>query len=689
MQGLSYFTAPRSIAIVGASESPDKIGGRPLSFLLRAGFPGQLLPVNPRAGTVQGLPALASVDLLPAGVELAIVALPGPLVAQAMDQLAEKGVRAAIVFSSDLAAGETSAIVSRAKARGLRTLGPNTLGLFSTGSGCFATFATALDGSWPRSGPIAVVSQSGAFGSYLYALIDNAGGGISHMITTGNGADLDLPEIIDALASDGETTVVVIAFEGVRDGRALVDAIARLRAAGKPVVAMKSGRSAAGKKAAATHTGALAGDDAVLDAALHAAGALPARTMQEAAHLAAALARGLRMAGPRLGVVTTSGGVGVLASDYAEEAGLVLPELPDGTRVAIRSFLPMAGLDNPVDSSTGILSDFGLFGRLVEAVQTSGRYDGLLLYLAHIGRNPKHWAGVEPAIRQARARRPDMPLVVSMLAPEGPRRSLSDMAVPVFEDPADAVRLIGLLAALPQPDPPADVRQPASPLPAGPLSEAAAMSWLEAEGLPTPRRALAATPEEAQSMAPGIGATLAVKVVSADIAHKSEAGGVRLGVAADRAGAAFAEVTEAASRSMPQARLDGVMLAEMVAPGPEIIVGTLQDPAFGAVVMVGLGGVAAEALRDAAFALAPIGREAALALIARLRGRELLSGFRGGPVADLPALADIVSRVSHLAAWGRPAGLQIEINPVRIAPDGRPVCLDALVVTDNTKGTTP
>lgn len=686
---LRPFTAPRGIAVIGASDTPDKIGGRPLAFLLRAGYAGPVRPVNPRGGTVQGLPALTRIEELPGDCDLAVLAVPGASVAPSVAALGARGVRAAVVFASDLDAPAQAALLAAARAAGVRLLGPNTLGLFSTGSGCFATFSTALDGVWPRSGPVSVVSQSGAFGSYLYALIDAAGAGIRHLITTGNGLDLDLPEVLEGLVADAETSVVLLAFEGLRDGRRLMAAIRALRAAGKPVVAMKSGRSEAGQRAAATHTGALAGEDAILDTALAAAGAVRARTMREGAELAAALAQGLRMPGPRLGVVTTSGGVGVLAADYAEEAGLTLPPLPAEAAATITAALPMAGIGNPVDSSTGILADFARFGTLVQAVQDSGAYDGLLLYLAHIGRNPAHWQGVLPAIAAARARRPDMPLVLSMLAPEGPRRVMTEHGVPVFEDPADAVRLMGLLSRIAPPEGAPAPPGALPPLPTRTLNEAEAMEWLAAAGLPVPWTRLARDGAEAGRLAAQGPGRLAVKIASPDILHKSDVGGVRLDVTpAEVAGVADALLREVAARA-PGARIDGVTLAEMVPEGPDLILGTLADPAFGPVVMLGTGGLAAEALRDVAFAPAPLTEAAALHLADGLRAARLLDGFRGGPVADRAALAQAVARVAALAAAGESRGLTIEINPLRIRPDGSPVCLDAVVTVAASTGERP
>ena len=686
---LRAFTAPRGIAVVGASDNPDEIGGRPLAFLLRAGFDGPLRPISPRGGTIQGLPALARIEDLPGDCELAVLAVTGAAVAPAIASLGRRAVRAAVVFASDLDSKAQAVLKATAKAAGVRLLGPNTLGLFSTGSGCFATFSTALDGVWPRSGPVSVICQSGAFGSYLYGLIDAAGAGIQHLIATGDGIDLDLPEVLEALVRDDETSTVVLAFEGVRDGRRLMAAIRALRAAGKPVVAVKGGRSGARQRAAATHAGARAGDDPVLDAALSAAGAVRARTMREGAELAAALAQGLRMAGPRVGIVTTSAGVGMLMSDYAEEAGLTLPPLPPlppTAAAAIRDALPAAGTNNPVDGSTAIFSDFGRFATLVEAVQESRAFDGLLIYLAHVGRSPTHWQGVLPAIMAARARRPDMPIVLSMLMPAGPHRVMAEHGVPVFEEPADAVRLMGLLAGMEDPGPEAALADDLPPLPVRTLNEAEAMAWLAEVGLPVPWSRLAGDAEAAGRIAAAASGLLTVTIASPDIPHKSDAGGVRLAVPPSGVARAAADMLAEVSARAPGARIDGVTLAEMMPEGPDLILGTLADPDFGPVVMLGLGGVAAESLRDVAFATAPLTEAAATALPDRLRGKALLAGFRGGPTADRAALARVLSRVAALAAAGAARGLAIEINPLRIRPDGSPVCLGAMVTVGTTQG---
>jgi acyl-CoA synthetase (NDP forming) len=291
---------------------------------------------------------------------------------------------------------------------------------------------------------------------------------------------------------------------------------------------------------------------------------------------------------------------------------------------------------------------------------------------------------VLPAIMAARARRPGMPIVLSMLMPAGPHRVMAEHGVPVFEEPADAVRLMGLLAGMEDPEPEAALPDDLPPLPVRTLNEAEAMAWLAEVGLPVPWSRLAGDAEAAGRIAAAASGLLAVTIASPDIPHKSDAGGVRLAVPPSEVARAAADMLAAVSARAPGARIDGVTLAEMVPEGPDLILRTLADPDFGPVVMLSLGGVAAECLRDVAFATAPL--TAAAALPERPRGKALLAGFRGGPTADRAALARVLSRVAALAAAGAARGLAIEINPLRIRPDGSPICLGAMVTVGTTQG---
>lgn len=679
---LNVFAAPNAIAVFGASNDPNKIGGRPIAFLKKAGYGGIIVPINPNAQSVQGLPAFPDLNAAAIDVDLAIIALPARFVLPAVRACAAQGVKAATIFSSDVAEEDLMGALSAARGAGMRILGPNSLGSFSTGGGVFATFATALDGAWPKQGEIAIVSQSGAFGSYLYALMDRAGGGLSHVLATGNELDLTVADLVGMLAGDRNTKVIVIALEGVRQGAELMTAVAHARRTGKSVIAMKTGRSAAGRIAAATHTGALAGEGAVFDAALRQSGALIARNLDEAADYARILVRRPRMAGCDLGIVTTSGGIGVLLSDYAEDVGLRVRAMPEPAQKKIKDILPFADGANPIDSSAQILSDMSLFGQMLEIVIEEGGYDALVVFLAHIGRNDAHFAAVAPGLLAARRAHPDLPIIVSMVATEANKIRLEDAGIPVFEDPERAVRAATALRASPAEQLPAQSKLPDVEAPEARLNESAAADWLTSAGVPMAAQRHVTHKDSAIRAANDLGFPLVLKVSSPDILHKSDVGGVCVGLTSPEAvAAAFSSVIKRAEDAVRDAKIDGAILAEMVADGPELILGTTIDPDFGPVVMVGTGGIQAELYKDVVFRTAPISPGEAMAMLDDLEGSALLNGFRGGPVADRNAVGAVISRVSHLADHFREIGLRIEINPLRIV-DGQPIGLDAVIQTD-------
>ncbi|MBL8386270.1 MAG: CoA-binding protein, partial [Burkholderiales bacterium] len=458
---------PRSVAVIGASSDPNKIGGRPLAFLRRAGYRGALFPVNPSAERVQELAAYPSLAAIPAEVDHAIIALPGKAVLGAVDECAAKGVRAVQVFSAGFGEGgesgrrEQAELRARAAAAGMRVLGPNSLGLFNTADSFFGTFATALDGAWPRPGSVGVATQSGAFGSYFFGLAQARGLGFSHFVATGNECDVDVAECVGFLAHDAATRVIVMAVEGCRDGARLVAALGAARAAAKPVIAMKVGVSQAGARAAATHTGSLAGEDRVFDAVLAEFGVYRAGSLEEIVDVAYCASVAPLPRGNRLAVITTSGGIGVLAADAAEARGLALPPVGAATQAAIAGLIPLAGGVNPVDTSAGIIGDLSLYSRAASAMLADRPYDAVLCFLAHIGRNPAHWAQLRESLYALRRQHAGVPFVAVLLADADLTRELEAEGFAVFADPTRAVNAIAAasrLGAAPAAAPPTATR---------------------------------------------------------------------------------------------------------------------------------------------------------------------------------------------------------------------------------------
>jgi acetate---CoA ligase (ADP-forming) len=688
---LDRLIAPRSVAVLGASDDATRIGGRPIAYLREAGYKGAIYPVNPRRETVQGLPAFAAVADLPEAPDAAIVALPAALVEGAVADLAARGVGACIVFSSGFAeVGEAALqarLVETARSGGMRLLGPNCLGLFDTASGFCGTFTTTLDRGTPTPGALSIVSQSGAFGSHLYYLARRRGVGMRTWITTGNEADVGLAECLHHLAEDEGTRVIMAYAEGFRDGDRLAAALEAARRNEKPVVFMKVGRSEIGAAAATSHTAALAGADEVADAVLRQYGAHRARTTRELVDIAVAAAASALPQGRRLGLVTISGGVGVLMADEAADRGLDVAPMPEAAQEAMKARLPYAGVRNPIDITAQAFNDPSLLKDNLDLVLAEGGYDALVAFFTTIPGSAANAGPVREALREVRERHPRFPLILSMLVPEPVRRDYEALGYPIAEDPSDAVATVAALATLREQferaaSTAADAAAPAAALPPGPLDEHAAKRILGAAGLPVPDERLAATAEQAVEAWRSFGRPVALKLVSPDILHKTEAGGVRLGLDdADAIAAAHADILARAQAYSPSARLLGVLVAPMETGGIETILGVQRDPVFGPVVVLGLGGVLVEIQKDVTFRRAPIDAAEARRMIGELRGAALFGGVRGAPPADVGALADAVAALSRFAAAHADEIESIDVNPFLVRPEGEgAVALDALIV---------
>ncbi len=690
MHPLHPFFHPRSVAIIGASSDPERIGGRPLRFLIEAGFAGALYPVNTAGhAELQGQRAYRNVRDIPDPIDHAIVAVPLAAVEQAVADCAHQGVKAVQVFTAGFAeAGPEGAalqqrLVEIARGAGMRLIGPNALGLINPAIGLFATFSTLLNGLKPGAGRIGLATQSGAFGSATYGAAALRGLGLSVAVATGNEADVDVAECIAYLAQDPGTRVICTALEACRDGTALRAALLAAADAGKPVVAMKIGRSALGAAAAATHTGGLAGNDAVFDAILQECGAVRASSIDEMLDIAQYCDAAPQLpAGPRIGVVTGSGGIGVLIADEAEPLDLTLPPLPDKALRALQAVLPFAVPANPFDTTAQVTSVPQGIERTVEAMLAEGGCDTVIAYLAHAGLSPQRFAGTEAALAGLARQYPQQQLMVVMLATPEVQQRLAAAGVVVFADASRAVRALGAAwsmrqrrATLHRVVPPAPA---VTPLPEV-ATEAQAKACLAAAGLPVPVEQACATREAAVDAANAIGYPVVAKILSADITHKTEVGGVMLNLAdAAAVGQAFDELLRRAAQHRPEAKLDGVLIAPMLRGGVETIAGVVIDPTFGPMLMFGLGGIATELFRDVAFASAPLSSARAHALIDRTRARQLLAGWRGAPAADREALVQALVKLSEFAAVHAHELAAVDINPLVVRERGC-ACLDAVI----------
>jgi acetate---CoA ligase (ADP-forming) len=696
-RGLGALLNPSSVAILGASDTPTRIGGRTLAYMLARPFAGRIHPVNPNRKTVQGLNSYSCVADLPEAPDVAIVALAADLVPGAIDDLVARGARSAIIFSSGFAevdaagAARQALLVEKARAGGLRLLGPNTLGAINTRVNFWGTFTSTLESGWPETGRIGIASQSGAYGTHMLAAAMMRGLGVSAFVATGNEADITTADAIDWMAHHEGTDVIVAYLEGVRDGGRLVSALQAARAARKPVIVMKAGRSALGSAAAQSHTASLAGNDAVADAVLRELGALRIDSTQQALDFAEAAEKRIYPAGNTLGVLTVSGGAGVLIADDCERLGLPMPEMPAAAQAQMSSLLSFAATRNPVDCTAQALNQLDLVGKFGLSMVHDGGYKSLLVFFSQAGGAKSIVPGLRAELRRIREAAPDRLCVLSVLGPPETVRLYQDDGFLVFEDPARAVAAIAAMGRLGDAFA-AETAEPRRPktAPAGQLSrtpnEAEAKRRLAASGIAIAEEVLVTSAAQARQAAEAIGLPVVMKIVSADIAHKTEIGGVITGIgSADEAEAAYSVLMRRGAEARPDAALDGVLVARQIEGGVECIMGVMRDPVFGPVAMFGLGGIHVEVLKDVVLRRCPFDADEAARLIGSIRGFPLLKGVRGRPGVDLDALATMLSRLSWAAVELGDNLVSIDLNPVIARRDGA-WAVDAVIEIDPLAG---
>lgn len=683
--------APRSIAIIGASSSPTKIGGLPLAYLKASGFDGPVYPVHATEPEVQGLKAYARIADVPGPVDLAICALPGAAAEAAVRDCAARGVRALIMFTSGFAevsaegAAAQERMVAVARAAGMRLAGPNCMGIANLGTGAICTFHPAFAEVMPRDGCIGLVSQSGAFGGLSAMMARLRGLSLSHLITTGNEGDVDVADGLLYLASQPQVRVILLYIEGVRHGARLLEGLRRAHAAGQAVVAIKLGRTEVGSAAAASHTAALAGSDAVADAVLRQFGAHRAHSIEEFLDIACAAAVAGRPRHARTGIVTVSGGVGVLMADDAVQRGLELPALSADTQAQVKALVPFAGTRNPLDITGQVMNDRALLRKAFDLMAADGDLASVLTFVGSSLLKPEVLPEQLPPWLEIRRQHPQRWLALcGLIGPEA-RQALQQAGIATFEEPTHGTRAAAALLRIGQALERPLVRPPLPParaLPPRAHHELESLQALREAGIATVEARAAASADEAVAAAEALGYPVVLKLLSADVLHKSDIGGVCLNLTdAAAVRAAHAQVLSAAARQAPQARVEGVLVAPMVAGGIECILGVSRDPVFGPVVMFGLGGVFVEAMGDVAFRVAPFDVDEAQRMVAETRASRVLDGLRGAPAADRTALAQALSDLSRWAAAHADTLESLEANPVRVLPAGQGlVALDAVLI---------
>lgn len=689
---LARLLDPASIAIVGASDNPDKIGGRPIHYMRRHGYAGTLYPINPQRAEVQGERAWPNLAALPAAPDLAIVAVAGEQAVRAVDDCAALGVSAAIVISAGFSeTGEAGralqdAMTARARAAGMRIVGPNSQGLANFGNGAIASFSTMFLEVAPGDGPVAVISQSGGMCAMVYGLLRQRGIGVRHVHATGNEADVSVAELACATLCDPEVGCVLLYLESLRDAGPLAEAAALARARGVPLIVVKSGRSEAGARAAASHTGALANEDRAVDAFFEHHGILRARDPQELVRYAELALRSPLPQGPRVVVVSNSGASCVLASDAAAERGLEIAPLAPATQQALAGRLPgYATTVNPVDITAALLSNNGLFGQVLPVIGADPAADMFLLDIPVAGRgyDVDSFAKDAAGFAQAASR----PVVV-VAWQDNVAATFRARGLPVYADEIqamDALSALLRLRRLRERDGVAPASQsavaadPAPDAAGGFLSEAASLALLADNGLAVIEHAICRTADEAVAAWRRIGAPVALKACSARLPHKSEHGLVALGLD-DEAALRAAFSHQAQTLGKLDVRDGAWLVARMQRGLHECALGARVDSVLGPVVMIGSGGKYVEALRDVAVLMPPFDAAQVVEKLRDLRIGALLQGVRGDPPADVAALAQQAVALGNYALAAGPRLASVDINPVMVGAVGQgAVAVDALV----------
>lgn len=693
--GMETMLAPRSIALIGASRRRETVGGVLFRNLLQSGFAGPVYPVNPTADVVQSVHAYPSIGDVPDEVDLAILAVPAERAVEALEACGRKGVRFAVAISAGFKeTGEEGArrereLAATAQRYGMRLLGPNCLGLLNTAPDVRlnATFA----GSFPKPGPVSFASQSGALGAVVLQLAARRNIGFSSFVSLGNKCDVSGNDLLEYWEHDDRTRVILLYLESFGNPRRFTQ-IARRVARTKPIVAVKSGRSKAGRRAAESHTGALAGTDVAVAALLRQAGVLRVDTTEELFDTAMLLAFQPLPRGRRVGIITNAGGPGILASDACENFGLELPTLAPETVLTLKTFLPReASLRNPVDMIASATAEH--YGLAVSAMLRDPSVDSLLVIF--VPPLMVETRDVARAIARASATG-NKPVISCYMGTYGFPDGLwtkgeVPVRIPSYRFPESAVRAIRRAVAYsawlsvadsPIPSVEVDVGLASATVEAcrDALSAEEEPVWLDASDVPrllsaygihTPESAVATSPERAAQIAADLGFPVALKVVSDRIIHKTDVGGVILDRRdPEEVRRGYDSIVAKARAAGLEDSVQGVLVQRYLSEGVEAVIGTTLDPAFGPLIMFGLGGAYVELMRDVVFRLHPMTEYDIDSMIREVRAYDLLKGYRGSPPADVAALRDLLARVSQMIT-DLPELIEMDLNPVKILPARR------------------
>lgn len=689
---------PRSIAIVGASPTPGALGASVLGNLERNDFDGAVYLINPKRGEIGGRPCLASVDQLPEGVDVAVLAIPQPAVLEAVRALAARKVGAAVIFSAGFAeAGEEGLAQQREIARiahdaGMVVEGPNCLGCINYLDRVPLTFVEVDTAAQATARPsIGIVSQSGAMMTVLCTTLASRALPLSYAVSTGNEAASHVEDYVDYLVEDDATRVLALIVEQFRQPQRILAAVARARGLGKPVVVLHPGKSSAARESAATHTGAMAGDYALMRTKLLRAGAIFAETLEELGDIAEIAIRCPVLPSPGVAVLGESGAFKALSLDLAEELGLPLPVISDADSPALREALPpFVGVSNPLDLTAQGLVDPDLYYRTLGALFGDERFATLIVGLIQ-GDPVTSTIKIPPVLRAVRELRPSKPVIIAGLdqgaaVPPAFIDEMRALGIPYFPSTERAFRAVQRLSGFATrrfertDAPPLTLELPAHRTV---VPEYESKQLLTRAGIPFAPGRFAGTAEEAVAAAGALGYPVALKAQSAGLSHKSDAGGVLLNIDGPEAlRQAWDRLYGNVARYDSRIALDGALVEAMGRRGLELIIGARNDPQWGPVILAGMGGVTAELLHDVRLLDADLKSEGILRELDQLQSAALLHGYRGSPKLDLAAVADLIVRLGQVLR-GTPAIREIDLNPVIVHPEGQGVvALDALMLID-------
>ena len=693
MTTLKEIMSPKSIAIVGASDNKTRIGGRPLSNMIEKGFSGEIYPINPNRDTVQGIKAYSSLLDVKDDLDFILVAVPSKLVVPVLEQAVIKKAKTALIFSSGFSEiggqGEIfqNEIKKISQDSGLRVIGPNCLGLFNSTNNFFPTFTTTVNRTTPLPGGIAIASQSGAYGSHIYMVAHERGLGIRYWMTTGNEVDLSVGETIQMMAEDPEVHTIMAYAESVKDGEQFTKALDTARSEKKPVIFMKVGRSEVGAAAANSHTASLAGEDVIYDEVLRAHGAYRVKSTEEMLDVAYATRAKTYPTGKNLGVVTISGGGGVLIADAAADEGLTVGPMPQDTQDELKKLVPFASPMNPVDVTAQFFNDLSIVPKFTDLMLSRGGYDALIGFWTTVPGSPILSNPLLSSLKQAMKGYEDKLFINCMVAPEDIVKTYENEGFLCIEDPTRAVVAMSALMFFGEKFNEKTVINNFNKndflvkIPNKKLNEVDCGEILRNAGLPIVKSFLIHTAGELPSIFNEDNNKYVMKIVSSDIQHKTDIGGVILNIKNnDDAQKAYEQILSNVKKNAPNAKIDGVMVSPMIKGGIECILGAKIDPVFGPIVMFGLGGIYAEVMKDIAFAEAPFSNEQAEKMILSLKGKDLFYGARGQSSTDIKSLIKVIVSLSNFIAANSDQVDQVEMNPL-LVNEKQIIALDALIIT--------